>query len=89
VVDCPRREEARILEVPEEVAVGVEGVLFGEVEDQACSVVGGGEWVVPAAQVVVRMVQEEGSHGCKDRREVGQEVGAYVQGAGAEASGEV
>jgi hypothetical protein len=49
VVDCPRREEARILEVPEEVAVGVEGVLFGEVEDQACSVVGGGEWVVPAA----------------------------------------
>lgn len=48
MVDCPR-EEVRILEVPEEVAVGVEGVLFGEVEDQACSAVGGDEWAVPVA----------------------------------------
>lgn len=40
-------EEGRILVVPGEVAVGVEGVLFGRVGDQTYSVAAGGEWVVP------------------------------------------
>ena len=45
---CFQREEGRILVVPEEVVVGVEEDLPGEVEDQTYSVVVGDEWVAPA-----------------------------------------
>ena len=40
-------EEGQILVVPGEVAVEVEGVLFGRVEDQIYSVAAGGEREVP------------------------------------------
>ena len=43
-----QREEGRILVVPEEVVVGIEEDLPGEVEVQTCSVVVGDEWVAPA-----------------------------------------
>jgi len=34
------------------------------------------------------MVRGEGFHDCKDQAEVGQEVGAWVRGAGVEPPGE-
>lgn len=48
VVGCFQPEGDRILVAPEEVAVGVEEVLFGGLGDQVCSMGVGDGRVVPA-----------------------------------------